>query len=435
MKIYVNKNEVSIEYEKDEKINRGEYKAHKCDFNFSEEYEGLTKKAIFETSMIKKEMPIINNECDIPYEVLNSERINLRVYAYSTENDELILRYSPRYSEFCTLDGSYVDGAEPSEEITPTQFEQYTDELNKGLNEVDSSLKTLSDTNVETIKNSDYAKKQGDYAHEQGDGAKSIADEIKNKLDNGEFNGRDGLDGRDGVDGKNAAINGLNSLNIVGGTNIVIEQEDDTLKINNTYTYDDSKIKAEISTNTSDISKNKADIKDINDNLINYSLITETGSKIELNINSSDFKMTAILKNKNGDIVDTSNEIDLPLETMVIGASYDSDKKELVITLQNGTETRVPISSLIDGLVNEETLNEYVKNTDYANANKGGVIKTGYCFGVASNGIPTCGAISYSTYQNALDGIFIAKGTLNNVLNAKIGSIDTVLDNINGEVI
>lgn len=422
MKIYVNKNEVSIEYEKDEKINRGEYKVHKCYFDFSEEYKGLTKKAIFETSMLKKEMPIINDECDIPYEALNSERINLRVYAYSTENDELILRYSPRYSEFYTLDGSYINGAEPSEEITPTQFEQYTDTLNKGLNEVDKSLEILADTNAETIKNSEYAK-------EQGDSAKAIVDEIKNKLDNGEFNGRDG------VDGKNATINGLNSLNIVGGTNIVIEQEDDTLKINNTYIYDDSEIKADISANVSDISKNKADIKSINDNLINYSLITETGSKIELNINSSNFKMTAILKNKNGDVIDTSNEIDLPLETMVVSASYDNDKKELVITLQNGTETRVPISSLIDGLVNEETLNEYVKNTDYANANKGGVIKTGYCFGVASNGVPNCGPISYSTYQNALDGIFIAKGTLENVLNVKIGSIDTILDTINGEAV
>lgn len=182
MKIYVNKNEVSIEYEKDEKINRGEYKAHKCDFNFSEEYEGLTKKAIFETSMIKKEMPIINNECDIPYEVLNSERIKLRVYAYSIENDELILRYSPRYSEFYTIDGSYIDGAEPSEEITPSQFEQYTDALNKGLDEVDKSLKILSDTNQKTIENGEYAKKQGDDA-------KAIIKDIKDKLNDGDLNG------------------------------------------------------------------------------------------------------------------------------------------------------------------------------------------------------------------------------------------------------
>ena len=145
MKINVNKNEVSIEYEENEIINRGEYKIHKCNFEFSEEYEGLTKKAIFETTMTKKEMPIVNDECDMPYEVLNSERINLRVYAYSTENDELILRYSPRYSEFYTLDGSYIDGAEPSEEITPTQFEQYTDALNKGLDKVDDTLEELNE--------------------------------------------------------------------------------------------------------------------------------------------------------------------------------------------------------------------------------------------------------------------------------------------------
>lgn len=182
MKIYVDKNEVSIEYEKDEKINRGEYKVHKCYFDFSEEYDGLTKKAIFETFIVKKEMPIINNECDIPYEVLNSERINLRVYAYSIENDELKLRYSPKYSEFYTLDGSYIDGAEPSEEITPSQFEKYTDALNKGLDKVDNSLKILDDTNQKTIEN-------GEYAKEQGDGAKAIIEDIKDKLAKGELNG------------------------------------------------------------------------------------------------------------------------------------------------------------------------------------------------------------------------------------------------------
>lgn len=153
MKIKVNKNEVSIEYEADEVINCGEYKIHKCYFDFSEEYQGLTKKAIFETSMIKKEMPIIDNECHIPYEVLNSERINLRVYAYSIENDELILRYSPKYSEFYTLEGSYIEGAEPSEEITPTQFEQYVDALNKGLNKVDETLEVIEKNESERIEN------------------------------------------------------------------------------------------------------------------------------------------------------------------------------------------------------------------------------------------------------------------------------------------
>ena len=91
------------------------------------------------------------------------------------------------------------------------------------------------------------------------------------------------------------------------------------------------------------------------------------------------------------------------------------------------------VNSTLSSFENETS--QYVKNTDYANTNKGGVIKTGYCFGVATNGVPVCGTIPYSTYQNALDGTFIGKGTLENVLNAKIGSIDSILDAINGEVI
>ena len=153
-------------------------------------------------------------------------------------------------------------------------------------------------------------------------------------------------------------------------------------------------------------------------------------------------------------------------------------------------------------------LTDYVKNNDYAEWNKGGVVKTGNGFDLASNGIAQCGAVGYSSYQskgntyfiskgtleavftgkgfltehqdlsnyvqktqygtgstlglmkpgyglsldaiehktqcdvmtitsynNAYNSSFISKGTLENVLNSRIGSINSVLDAINGEVI
>ena len=140
LEIYVTKDNVTIKNK--EKIHTGEYKITKCEFEFTEDYEGLTKKAIFEAEDVIKEMPIISNECDIPEEVLQDGYLscNLRVYGYDIEEVDgemtVRLRYSPTYDTFPIWKGSFIPNAEQGEEITPTQFEQYTAALNEGLEEV-----------------------------------------------------------------------------------------------------------------------------------------------------------------------------------------------------------------------------------------------------------------------------------------------------------
>jgi hypothetical protein len=70
------------------------------------------------------------------------------------------------------------------------------------------------------------------------------------KGDNGQ-NGVDGVNGTNGIDGKDAKINGYNTLNIVAGNNVTIEQEDSTLTISSTgggSSYDDTEIRNEINT-------------------------------------------------------------------------------------------------------------------------------------------------------------------------------------------
>lgn len=159
MQVRVNKDNVEI-YEKDD-IHEGEYRVNECTFEFSEEYTGLTKKAIFESLTELKEVPIISDKCIIPAEILNSgdKKCNLRVYAYDVNNDELVLRYSPSYDEFAIYRGSYIQGASGSEEITPTQFEQYTNALNQGLikigEEIDKAEETLerAETSIEEANN------------------------------------------------------------------------------------------------------------------------------------------------------------------------------------------------------------------------------------------------------------------------------------------
>jgi len=161
-----------------------------------------------------------------------------------------------------------------------------------------------------------------------------------------------------------------------------------------------------------------------------YALARDAANKIEFYINSTDYKFYAQLKDKNNNLISTSNIIDLPLESMVVNGSYDSTTKEVILTLNNGNEIRFSVADLVEGLVS---------NTDYATANTGGVIKTSpstYGVNVSTTSGAMYGTVfTYAEYPNKSDAMFISKGTLDNVLTAKIGSIDSALDAINGEVI
>lgn len=110
----------------------------------------------------------------------------------------------------------------------------------------------------------------------------------------------------------------------------------------------------ELSTNDYDDvekSKNEQNREDI----LLRALITETGNKIRLEINNSTYVLTAKLYDKNNNLIFTSNGIDLPIESMIVNATYDTSTKELVLTLQNGQTIRVSLSDIISGLQAEIT--------------------------------------------------------------------------------
>lgn len=170
--------------------------------------------------------------------------------------------------------------------------------------------------------------------------------------------------------------------------------------------------KTNIDTNTQDINNlkqksddNKNSIDEINENLKNYSLITETGNKIDVTVNSSTYVMTLDLKDKNDNVLSTGS-VDLPIESMIINVTYDSEKK-LKFTLQNGNVIEVPLNDLISGLVTDESLENTLKS--YA------LIKD----------IPT------KTSNLTNDSDFTTKAYVDGL----VGDIDTALDLINGEVI
>lgn len=80
---------------------------------------------------------------------------------------------------------------------------------------------------------------------------------------------------------------------------------------------------------------------------------TKYAAALSLTINSSTYVMTGQLKDQNGDNIGTAQTIDLPLESVVVGGSYNSQTKKVVLTLQNGNTIEFSVADLVSGLQTE----------------------------------------------------------------------------------
>lgn len=80
-------------------------------------------------------------------------------------------------------------------------------------------------------------------------------------------------------------------------------------------------------------------------------------------VNPNNYKIKIALDDVNGNEMSEA-EIDLPLESVVVGATVSEDGTKLILTLQNGNTVDVPIGDIFRGLATEEWVNE--KLADYA---------------------------------------------------------------------
>ena len=137
MNVKVGTHTLTIEIEND--INAGEYNITPVNFEFSEEYEGLTKMAVFTAcgSEPVKEA-ILNNQCIIPLEVLEQPGVvSLGVYGYETDGTDLELRYSPKAQNFNVKVGSYREGNDPELPV-PTEWERVLELINEAITETNN---------------------------------------------------------------------------------------------------------------------------------------------------------------------------------------------------------------------------------------------------------------------------------------------------------
>lgn len=427
MKINVTRDNVVID-KNSIKPHENEYNITQCHFTFDDFIDSFQVKRVIFTVESTGEMyenDILDYECEIPSEVLEHEyeTIKVGVYGYSIgENEELINRFSPSYDTFVVPTGSYKEGALSPEPITPSQYDIYSSKLQEGLDDVAEALEEVSHVDIDAER----------LEHGASVTITNRNNEPKTVVIN---DGEQGETGPQGDPGRDATINGVNTLNIIEGTNISLEQTGSNLRISNTYSYDDTEVKtdinnlktnkadkSEIPTKVSQLQNDSGFITNAVDNLINYYLKSETYSKSEVNdlisaITTLDLRVVETLPTQD---ISTTTIYLVPKSSAGTNDAYDE-----YIYVSNNWEFIG--STQVD-------LTDYVKNTDYATSSVGGVIKVGGAYSTSvAGGYLSADIKTYNQYESASNYSFIGKGTLENVLTNRIGSINDVLDAINGE--
>lgn len=439
MKVIVKTNEIEIE--KNNLINSGEYNITPCEFEFSEEYNGLTKMAVFSTCSADTKVAILNNRCVIPYEVLeNQGQVLLGVYGYESVNDELELRYSPTPKYFYVIQGSYKEGSDP--ELPPkSEWEQVIEEVNTAIDEANNlniEAEKVGEVTTITITHKDGEEQEVQILDgEKGDkGDKGDPGSVKfivvqtlptENIDESAIY----LTPSENPDLKNHYDEWIwvtDRFEPLGETQIEVDLTD---YVKNTDYASVSKggviktpstlgISVGSTGNVFALSSTYADYgnrppgyfigKETLDNVI-------TGKGLVSNTDYATDSVGGVIKSNYGNGFGVSNS----------GALFTHEKTYAQYT--SGGNAMVIGKGTLENVITGKGL---VSNTDYASSNTGGVIKAtiGNQLQVNSSGELTSRVVAYSSYGNILENAFISKGTLENVLTAKIGDIQTLLDNL-----
>ena len=82
---------------------------------------------------------------------------------------------------------------------------------------------------------------------------------------------------------------------------------------------------------------------------------TKYASSISMTMDSTTYIVTAQLKDQEGNNLGTAQTIDLPLESVVVSGSYDSNNKKVILTLKDGSTVEFSVADLLSGLQTEIT--------------------------------------------------------------------------------
>lgn len=97
--------------------------------------------------------------------------------------------------------------------------------------------------------------------------------------------------------------------------------------------------------------------------LASYSLGDEAGTKIVLSMDTTDYILKIQLFNRDDEEI-SSSEVNTPIEEFVIDADYDEERQMIILHLKNGHDVEIPLGALISDLVDKETFDAHVNNTN-----------------------------------------------------------------------
>ena len=99
------------------------------------------------------------------------------------------------------------------------------------------------------------------------------------------------------------------------------------------------------------IGKAEGDISLLDGRITNNEDALKTAVKqISLSVDSQTFKIYAEIKDAAGTLIYKSNEIDLPLEELIVDMEFDSENRELVLTLKNGNTLSIGVDQMFRGI-------------------------------------------------------------------------------------
>ena len=394
MKIIVNPH--SLELQKTIDVNSGEYNIQNVEFEFSSEYEGLTKMAIFSNEDNSFQTMINDGSCIIPSEILETDgTIGVGVYGYSVDGDKLIKRYSPKPVFFNVELGSYQlaeESVDPSSDII-TQILAQLESQGEDIITLENNYDNLIDNVIPTL-----ATKK-----EIPDVSNFITKDVDNLTNYTPTSDLSSV----ALSGAYSDLSGTPDLSQYATTTAL------GTEITNRENADIG-LQGQIDAITS-----SSDVKDI------------VGTYTDLqNYDTSTLGNDDIIKV----LQDSTHNNAMTYYRWVITGGVGAWS-------YIGQEGPYYTKSEID-----DTLLPYVKNTDYSTFNTGGVIKKGSGLNLNSNGEAIADVQTYSAYQSSSNNQFISKGTLENVITGKdlttktyvdglVGDINTALDSINGEVV
>lgn len=387
MKIIVNPH--SLELQKTTDVNSGEYNIQNIEFEFSNEYEGLTKMAVFSNEDEAFTTMITNGSCIIPSEILQTDgTIGLGVYGYSVNGDNLIKRYSPKPVFFNVELGSYQlaqESIEPSSDII-TQILAQLESQGEDIIALQNNLSNLVDNVIPTLATkSEIPTKTSQLTND----SEFITKDVDNLTNYTKTSGLSSV----ALSGAYSDLSGTPDLSVYA-TNTALGNE--TTARENA----DIGLQGQIDAITS-----STDVKDI------------VGTYTDLqNYDTSTLG--------NDDIIKVLQD-----STHDNAMTYYRWLKDTSTWQYIGQEGPYYTKSEID-----TTLLPYVKNTDYASNNKGGVVKAGFGFAVDNSGISMTQIHTYAQYLNDSDRYFIGKGTLENVIAGKDLTTKAYVDGLVGDI-